>query len=268
VDPAALLDIAIDAAHQAGALLLQRFVLPATGVSSKSTPTDPVSDADRDAEALVAALLRSRRHDDRIVTEEGSGSGSGGPPGGAVDAGDGGLTWIVDPLDGTVNFLFGIPVWSVSIAVEDRHGAVAGVVFDPNRNETFTATRDGGARLNGAPIQVSARSDLDSALIGTGFAYEAKARAIQAVVVSRVLPLVRDVRRAGSAALDLASVACGRLDAFYEAPMEWWDKAAGVLLVREAGGVVTDLPAPLGLSTGVIAGGPALHRALTSLVAS
>jgi myo-inositol-1(or 4)-monophosphatase len=274
VDPTSLLDIATDAAHQAGALLLQRFALPATGVSSKSTPTDPVSDADRDAEALVATLIRSRRPADRIVTEEGSGSESGGgaagggAAGGGWDPDGGGLTWIVDPLDGTVNFLFGIPVWSVSIAVEDRDGAVAGVVFDPNRHESFTATRNGGAHLNGASIQVSARSDLESALIGTGFAYEAKARSIQAAVVSRVLPLVRDVRRAGSAALDLASVACGRLDAFYEAPMEWWDKAAGVLLVREAGGIVTDLPAPLGLSPGVIAGGPVLHRALTSLVAS
>jgi myo-inositol-1(or 4)-monophosphatase len=267
MDPTALLDIAIDAAEQGGALLLQRFTLPATGVSSKSTPTDPVSDADRDAEALIAALIRSHRPADRIVTEEGSASDSGGG-GGASDRDGAALTWIVDPLDGTVNFLFGIPVWSVSIAVEDPAGAVAGVVFDPNRKEMFAATRDGGARVNGALIHVSSRTDLASALIGTGFAYDAAARAIQAPVVARLLPLVRDVRRAGSAALDLASVACGRLDAFYEAPMEWWDKAAGVLLVREAGGVVTDLPAPLGLSPGVVAGGPALHRALSSLVAS
>jgi myo-inositol-1(or 4)-monophosphatase len=265
VDPNALVDIAVEAAQQAGALLLERFGSVATGVSSKSTPTDPVSDADRDAEALIAALIRSRRPTDRIVTEE------GGESGGAASGGGGGgasLTWIVDPLDGTVNFLFGIPTWSVSIAVEDREGAVAGVVFDPNRNEMFTATREGGAYLNGESIHVSLRTDLAHALIGTGFAYDAEARAMQAAVVSRVLPLVRDVRRAGSAALDLAAVACGRLDAFYEAPMEWWDKAAGVLLVAEAGGVVSELAAPLGLSPGVIAGGAALHRALSSLVAS
>jgi myo-inositol-1(or 4)-monophosphatase len=270
MNPAALLDIAMEAARRAGALLSERFVLPASGVSSKSTPTDPVSDADRDAEALIAALLRSRRPTDGIVTEEGSWAESG-VGSGAAEAGNGGsgaLTWIVDPLDGTVNFLFGIPVWSVSIAVEDRDGAVAGVVFDPNRDEMFTATRDGGAHLNGASIHVSSRTELAPALIGTGFAYDAEARGLQAAVVSRVLPLVRDIRRAGSAALDLASVACGRLDAFYEAPMEHWDKAAGVLLVREAGGIVTELPAPLGLSPGVIAGGSVLHRALTSLVAS
>jgi myo-inositol-1(or 4)-monophosphatase len=270
VDPNALVDIAVEAARQAGALLLERFGSAATGVSSKSTPTDPVSDADRDAEALIAALIRSRRPTDRIVTEEGGAGGGGAGGAGAGGAGEGGarLIWIVDPLDGTVNFLFGIPTWSVSIAVEDPEGAVAGVVFDPNRSEMFTATRGGGAYLNGDSIHVSPRTDLAHALIGTGFAYDAEARAMQAEVVSRVLPLVRDIRRAGSAALDLAAVACGRLDAFYEAPMEWWDKAAGVLLVTEGGGVVSELPAPLGLSPGVVAGGAALHRALTSLVAS
>jgi myo-inositol-1(or 4)-monophosphatase len=257
VDPDPLLEIAIDAAREAGVLLLERFRSTATGVDSKSTPTDPVSDADRDSERLIVSHIRTRRSEDAIVAEEGEARES-----------DSGLTWVIDPLDGTVNFLFGIPVWSVSIAVEDHEGALAGVVFDPNRGEMFSATRGGGANLNGEAIAVSGQTDLAHALIGTGFAYDARVREIQAEIVSRVLPKVRDIRRAGSAALDLAAVACGRLDAFYEAPMEWWDRAAGVLLIREAGGVVSDLPAPLDMSTGVIAGRTQLHDALASLVAS
>jgi myo-inositol-1(or 4)-monophosphatase len=257
VEPSALLDIALDAARTAGAMLLERFRGPASGVSSKSSPTDPVSDADRAAEALIVEVIARRRPRDAIVTEEGSGRAVGPE-----------LTWVVDPLDGTVNFLFGIPVWSVSIAVEDQEGAVAGVVFDPNRNETYSAVRGGGAYLNGDPVRVSRRSELAHALVGTGFAYDSRAREVQAAIVGRVLPRVRDIRRTGSAALDLAAVACGRLDAFYEAPMEWWDKAAGVLLVREAGGVVSELAAPLHLSPGVIAGGRDVHAAVTALVAS
>jgi myo-inositol-1(or 4)-monophosphatase len=257
VDPPSLLDIAVDAAREAGELLLERFGSPARGVNSKSTPTDPVSDADRDAEALILERIGSRRPEDGIVTEESQGRRGGSE-----------LTWVVDPLDGTVNFLFGIPVWSVSIAVEDADGAMAGVVFDPNRGETFSAVRDEGAYLNGESIHVSSRTDLSHALVGTGFAYDARARKVQAGLVSRILPEVRDIRRTGSAALDLAAAACGRLDAFYEAPMEWWDKAAGVLVVREAGGVVSELRAPFGLSAGVVAGGPDIHAAVASLVAS
>jgi myo-inositol-1(or 4)-monophosphatase len=257
VEPDSLLELAVDAARAAGMLLLERFGTAPTGVSSKSSPTDPVSDADRDAETLIEELIGSRRPGDGIVAEEGPGNQSGAE-----------LTWVIDPLDGTVNFLFGIAMWGVSIAVEDPQGAVAGVVFDPNRDELFSAVRGRGAHLNGKQIHVSSRTDLSHALVGTGFAYDPRARSIQAEVVSRVLPEVRDIRRAGSAALDLAAVACGRLDAFYESPMEWWDRAAGVLLVREAGGVVSELTAPLQLSPGVVAGNHALHPALASLVAS
>jgi myo-inositol-1(or 4)-monophosphatase len=176
------------------------------------------------------------------------------------------LRWIVDPLDGTVNFLFGIPVWAVSIAVEDRDGGLVGIVHDPSRRETFTATRGGGAYLNGTRINVSGCEELARALVGTGFSYDARIRASQAGIVSRLLPEVRDIRRAGSAALDLAWLACGRLDGFYEAPMEAWDRAAGVLIIREAGGVVTDLPPRLGSGVGVIAANPALHSELVARV--
>jgi myo-inositol-1(or 4)-monophosphatase len=256
-DARALLDLASEAARRAGALLLERFERPARGVSTKSTPTDLVSDADRDAENLLVRMVEAERPDDGILGEEGGGKTS-----------ESGLRWILDPLDGTVNFLFGIPVWCVSVAVEDRDGTLAGVVHDPTRAETFTALRGGGAQLNGEGIEVSDQSELATALIGTGFAYDLHARGVQASLLSRVLPRVRDIRRAGSAALDLCSVACARLDGFYEASMEAWDKAAGALLVTEAGGRISELAAPLeNLSPGVVASGPALHEALRELVA-
>jgi myo-inositol-1(or 4)-monophosphatase len=250
-----LLDLAVEAAQSAGALLLDHFRKPAEGVSSKTTPTDLVSDADKASEDLLLDLIASKRPGDGVLSEEGGGSGS-----------TTGLTWVVDPLDGTINFLFGIPVWSVSIAVEDDDGILVGVVHDAVHDETFAAQRGGGTRLNGAEVHVSDQRDLSKALVGTGFAYDARARAVQADIVTRVLPRARDIRRAGSAALDLAALSCGRLDAFYEAPMERWDKAAGILLIEEAGGVVSELPAPVGLSPGLVAANPPLHEQLRRLV--
>lgn len=249
-----LMALAVDVARGAGDLLLEHFRKPAQDVESKSTPTDLVSAADKASEALILDMITAKRPGDGVLSEEGGGeTGSG-------------LLWVVDPLDGTINFLFGIPAWAVSIAIEDDQGGVVGVVHQPTTDETFTAIRGSGAEMNGRAISVSRRTGLDSALIGTGFAYDARAREVQAEVVSRVLPLARDIRRAGSAALDLAATACGRLDAFYEAPMERWDKAAGIVLIQEAGGVVSELPAPFGLSPGVIAGNRTLHDQLEGLV--
>jgi myo-inositol-1(or 4)-monophosphatase len=251
-----LLALAVEAAARAGDLLMTYFDAPAAGVGSKSSPTDLVSDADRAAEKLLLETIeRPRPHDGVLAVE-----------GGARDS-TSGYTWVVDPLDGTINFLFGIPVWSVSVAVQDETGTAVGVVHDPCRGETFAARRDAGATLNGRRIDVSAESDLATALVGTGFSYEPEARARQAEVLARVLPRVRDIRRGGSAALDLAAVSCGRLDGFYEAPMEPWDKAAGMLLVTEAGGIVTELDPPVPrLSRGVVAAGRALHDSLSELV--
>ena len=252
-----LLELATEAAREAGGLLLDHFHRPAAGVEAKSTPTDLVSDADRASEDLIVGLIRRRRPRDGILAEEGGDETS-----------ESGFRWVVDPLDGTVNFLFRLPEWSVSIAVEDQEGTRVAVIHNPNRNETFTAIRGSGAELNGKPISVSGKTALAEALIGTGFAYDARARSAQSEILARVLPRVRDIRRAGSAAIDLSSLACGRFDGFYEAPMERWDRAAGELLVAEAGGVVSDLPAPYGLSTGVIAANPALHDQLRELVLS
>lgn len=251
-----LRDLAVRAAREAGSLLLERFKGPIEGVDTKSSPTDLVSDADRESEELLVGLITRERPEDGILSEEGGDERS-----------HSGLEWVIDPLDGTVNYLYRIPWWAVSIAVEDDKGAVVGVVFDPVRDAIYEAERGRGATLNGEPIKINETSDLSEALIGTGFSYETEAREVQARTVARLLPLARDIRRAGSAALDLAALAAGHLDGFYEAPMERWDKAAGILLVEEAGGVVTELPPPLPhLSPGVIAANPELHRELSALV--
>lgn len=204
--------LAVDLARVAGVLLLEAHP---TGLQVKSSPTDPVTDADRAAERSIVERLRRERPDDSIVSEEGS-----------PHQGTGGVKWVIDPLDGTVNFVYGIPHWSVSIGVE---GAVRlGVVHDPNRNETFT---------DASELRPSAKTELAEALVGTGFSYSAGVRARQSEILRRVLPNVRDIRRAGSLALDLAWVACGRLDAFYEHDSHHWDVSAGLALIESAGAV-------------------------------
>ncbi|MDQ3646214.1 MAG: inositol monophosphatase [Actinomycetota bacterium] len=255
MNDAALLELAMLGARRAGALLLERFAGSPQGVDSKSSPTDPVSDADRDAEALLIELIADARPDDGILAEEGGSRES-----------KSGLTWVLDPLDGTVNFLYRRLEWAVSIAVEDESGGVAAVVYQPAADEMFSARRGNGTYLNGRRVEVSGATDLTKALIGTGFAYDADVRGSQAEIARRTLPAVRDLRRAGSAALDLAALSCGRLDGFYESPMGPWDRAAGVLLIEEAGGVVSDLAAPDGSDPGVVAAGPGLHPALEALV--
>ena len=241
-------------ARAAGELLLERFRRPASGLEAKSTATDPVSDADREAEALIERLLLGERPGDGLLAEEGaSASGSG----------EGGRRWIVDPLDGTVNFLYGHAAWAVSIALEDAGGLAVGVVHDPARSETFSAARGGGCRLNGAPVRVSGASALDTALVATGFGYAAERRAEQAAQLVQILPRVRDIRRAGSAALDLAWVAAGRLDGYWERGLKPWDWAAGRLLVEEAGGATQWLD---GEPAGLAAAPPALLPALVELV--
>jgi myo-inositol-1(or 4)-monophosphatase len=217
--------IAAEAARAAGELLRERFVAGGErAVGSKSSPTDLVSEADLAAERAIRAIIGERRPGDAILGEEG----------GETQEGEG-LRWIVDPLDGTVNFLFGIPQWCVSVAVHDDAGGLAGVVFDPLRDELFAGERDARATLNGVPVSGSRSADLANSLVATGFAYSADVRAIQAQVLARVLPCVRDVRRMGSAALDLAWTAVGRYDAFYERGIHTWDIAAGTILCRCAG---------------------------------
>jgi len=252
---AELLDIAIEAAHRAGKLLMESFSGDSEEVSTKTSPTDLVSKADRDAERFLLDFIASKRPGDGMLAEEGGRAESST-----------GYRWVVDPLDGTVNFLFRIPVWGVSLAVEDSDGALVGVVYDPNHGETFSAGRGQGAWLNDRRLSVSDRTDLETALIGTGFAYSLDSRIAQARIAAEVLGKVRDIRRAGSAALDLCSVACRRLDGFYEAYTQPWDRAAGALIVTEAGGSVSEGPAPAGDGTTIVASNGVLHDDLRRLV--
>lgn len=228
------LELAASLAREAGALLLDRFGEKARDVDVKTSATDLVSAADRDAEAVIQAGLRAARPDDGLLAEEG----------GRQDA-TSGRRWIVDPLDGTTNFLYGIPQWAVSIALEGE----VGVIYDACRDELFAAVRGQGASLNGSPLRMPARADLSTALLATGFGYDAEQRDKQGAVAGRVLPRVRDIRRAGAAALDLAWLAAGRLDAYYERGLQAWDWAAARIVVEEAGGAVADLePEPHGLA--------------------
>jgi myo-inositol-1(or 4)-monophosphatase len=231
---------------------MARFGGPARGVDSKSSSTDMVSDADREAERAIVDLLRAERPDDGLLGEEG-----------AHEDAASGRRWVVDPLDGTTNFLYGFPVFGVSVALEDAEGGLAGVVIDPVRDELFAAERGRGATLNGAPIRVREGAALGAALVATGFGYDAERRARQAELLRQVLPAVRDIRRAGAAALDLAWLAAGRIDGYWERGVHRWDWAAGRLLVTEAGGVVCDLP---GEPHGLVAASPELLPELQALV--
>ena len=248
------LELAERAARAAGEVLMSYFGRAAEGLASKTSPTDPVSDADREAERVIRELLTSERPDDGLVGEEGS----------RID-GEHARRWIVDPLDGTVNFLYGLRTWAVSFALEDADGLAAGVVFNPVDEECFTALRGEGVALNGDEIRVTGCPALDRAMVATGFSYEADRRREQAELLVGLLPRIRDLRRAGAAALDLAYVAAGRVDAFYERGLKRWDEAAGRLLVKESGGVVEDLH---GEPQGVVAAAtPTLLKELRAVVA-
>ncbi len=247
------LELAERAARLAGEVLLERWRSPAQGVEAKSSATDLVSDADRAAEAAILELLVVERPSDGVLGEEGS----------EVE-GQASRQWLVDPLDGTTNYLYGYPAWSVSVALRDELGAAVGVVHDPSREETFVAVREQGSRLNGARLRVRQDEALATALVATGFGYMPEARAAQAETVARVLPKVRDIRRGGSAALDLAGLAAGRLDGYYERGLQPWDWAAGRLLVVEAGGAVEELR---GEPPGLVAGARGLVEQLAELVA-
>ena len=220
---------------------------------SKTSSTDMVSDADHAAEEAIVGLLGSERPRDGLLGEEGA----------SVD-GESGRRWVVDPLDGTTNFLYGIPQWAVSIALEDEAGSAVGVVLNPVTDELFRATRGGGAELNREPIRVREGATLERSLLATGFGYDAERRRVQAAAAARVIPRVRDIRRAGAAALDLAWLAAGRLDGYWERGLKPWDWAAGRLLVAEAGGSVAELE---GEPYGLAAASPSLLPELVALVA-
>lgn len=256
-DPAGLLTLADELAREAGAVLLERAAAGRRGVASKSTPTDLVSEADLATERLLRERLAAARPNDAVMGEEGDDW---------VPPDPSGLRWVLDPLDGTVNFLFGIPQWAVSVAVEDAEGVIAGVVFDPPRGELWAATRAGEPTLDGERVTASAREDLATALVATGFGYDAAVREVQAAVAARLLPRVRDIRRLGSAALDLVWTAAGRYDAYYERGVKHWDVAAGRLICERAGLAVRELaPAPPAAG-GLLVAPPALLEPLAAFL--
>ena len=254
-DPAALLALAVDVGTRAADLATARLHEARADVGTKTTSTDMVTEVDRASEALIVEALLDARPDDAVVGEEG-----------ASHTGSSGIRWVVDPIDGTTNYLYGIPGFAVSIAAEDDDGALAGVVVDPLHGDTFAATRGGGATRNGRPIACRDTSDLAFALVATGFSYDPERRRRQAGVLHQVLPLVRDIRRLGAASVDLCWVACGRVDAYYERGLGPWDFAAGALVAREAGAVTTDLDGLAPTTEFVLAAPPALADALRDLL--
>jgi myo-inositol-1(or 4)-monophosphatase len=217
------------AAQAGGKVLLGYFRQLEPGMIAEKTKNDFVSDADRAAEAAIRAVLAARFPEYGFLGEEGGSHGNTQ------------TRWIVDPLDGTLNFVQGFPHWCVSVALWDAQGPVVGCVLDPLRGDCFLAVRGEGATWNGKPMRVSRQAGLDGAFLATGFAFQLGERwpAFNAAL-GRVFPRAKGIRRAGSAALDLAHVACGIFDGYFELGLKPWDLAAGALLVQEAGGVITD----------------------------
>jgi myo-inositol-1(or 4)-monophosphatase len=236
-DPAALLALAVDTAREAAALVARGRATAAEHVAVKSSPVDVVTAVDKASEELVVSRLLAARPDDGVLGEEG-----------AARTGSSPVRWVVDPIDGTVNFLYGLPAYAVSIGAEVDGEVVAGVVLNAATGELFTATRGGGAHLwsptrpETVRLAGSSPLSLEQTLVATGFGYRVEQRRQQGAVVAALLPRVRDIRRYGSSALDLCAAAAGRTDAYYELNLNPWDHAAGALVAAEAGLVVTGLP--------------------------
>jgi myo-inositol-1(or 4)-monophosphatase len=253
--PVELLALARDLAEQAAGLLLDGLTTRRSEVSTKSTRTDMVTEIDRASERLIVDGILAHRPHDGIVGEEG-----------ADIEGTSGVRWYVDPLDGTTNYLYAFPGFAVSIAAEADGEMVAGLVHDVMHGDVFAAARGHGATRNGLPVVVPEHTELATALVATGFAYDADRRAQQAAVLTHVLPRVRDIRRAGAAAVDLCSVAIGRVNAFYERGLEPWDLAAGGLIATEAGATVASLDGPAVAGGLIIAASRSLYPSFRDLL--
>lgn len=240
-------------AEQAADLLLEGLTRGALDMTTKSSSTDLVTEIDRAAEELIVSGIRRSRPHDGLLGEEG-----------AAHAGTSGVRWIIDPIDGTTNFVYGHPGFAVSIAVEVDGEVAAGVVTVPLHEDVFTAIRGRGSFRNGARLHAEAPSELASALVATGFAYDPVRRGRQGAVLAALLPEVRDVRRMGAASVDLCSVACGRVDAYYERGLQTWDHAAGALVASEAGARVADLDGNPPSSSLLLAAAPGLWDTLAT----
>ena len=252
-----LMNTAAAMARRAGDLaLVGRATLDRSAdVDTKSTATDMVTRWDSASERLIVAEIEARRPDDGIIGEEGS-----------AKASRSGVSWLVDPIDGTTNFLYGLAGWAVSIAAEDSSGTLAGAVYLPATRELFVAARGHGAWLGGRRLACSSNDDVATALVGTGFSYSSDRRAHQGERVARLLPRVRDIRRTGAAAPDLCYVADGRLDAYFEENLQAWDLAAGLLIATEAGARASDFAGGSPVPSNVLVSAPKLHDRLLELI--
>lgn len=254
--PEQLADLAASIAHSVGIRVRQMREGGVSLTGTKSSPTDIVTAADEEAERLIVRALVEARPQDGILGEEG-----------ASREGTSGIVWVIDPIDGTVNYLYNIPAYSVSIAATvsapgaffDGRRAISGAVYNPVSDELFTAWEGGGARCNGSAIRISDHGDLATSLVSTGFGYMVEDRTLQADVAAKLLPRVRDIRSLGSCAYDMCLLASGRLDAYYESGVHAWDYAAAALIAQEAGAML------LGRDDDTPPGGPLLVAAAPAL---
>lgn len=253
----ALTELAVDLAVAAGRMIKEGRARGLEAVATKSTSTDMVTEFDAASERLIVEGIRLARPDDAIVGEEGTDT-----------PGTSGVRWLIDPIDGTTNYLYGLPGYAVSIAAVDGSGSLVGVVHLPATDETFVGVRDRGATCNGEPIGCSAATRLEHALVATGFSYVPERRTMQAKRVAAIIAHVRDIRRLGAAAADLCYVAAGRLDAYYEEYLNPWDLAAGELIAREAGCRTGDFTGGPVRHEQVLVSAPALFDDLTALIAA
>ena len=251
-----LRSIAEQLARAAGDMALAGRKSGDVTATTKSSPTDMVTQYDKASEDMITAGLRELRPDDGIVGEEG-----------ASRDGTSGITWHIDPIDGTSNFYFDIPMWAVSIGVVDEHGPIAGAVYAPALGDMFTAARGEGATLNGNRISVRENTILSDALVCTGFSYHVSQREAHARRVATMVGQIRDIRRFGAAAIDLCFVACGRLDAYFEEHLNSWDLIAGQVIATEAGAIVTNFSGDTVTPQQVLATQPGVQKALIRLIA-
>lgn len=243
-------------ARQAGLVALEGRRSGAVTADTKSSPTDMVTRYDRECERIIVEGLRKERPDDAIVGEEGTST-----------PGTSGIEWHIDPIDGTSNFFFDLPAWACSIGARDAEGPLVGAVYLPVLDEMFTATRGGGAFMNGRPIAPRGVTEVSQALLATGFGYDPDKRTAHGGVVARMVGRVRDIRRLGAASVDMCFVACGRLDAYCEGGLNSWDVMAARVVLTEAGCTVSDLRGGPAGDHEIIAAPPSIHGGIVSLYA-
>ncbi len=248
-----LVSLAEEVARSAGALLMQRP--DSFTFTEKSSAVDFATQMDQQAEALIVKSLLAARPDDGIIAEEGAAQQSKSE-----------VTWVIDPLDGTVNYLYGLPGWNISIAAKNQDGVIAGVVFAPTINSLWKATKEGGAFLNNKLIKCNDPVNLNLALIATGFSYDLELRKEQGARIQKLIPQIRDLRRNGAAAVDLCYVAMGAVDAYFESSLKEWDFAAGGLIATEAGAVISGRTGGAPDGDMVVCAGPSLHAQLLAQI--